>query len=329
MLDLRRREFIALLGGAAATWPLAARAQQPAMPVVGILGSGSSSAFTDLLGAFRQGLKETGYIDGQNVTIEFHWAEGQFDRLSELAADLVQRRVAVMVATGISSALAAKAASSTIPLVFLSQDDPVKLGLVTSFNQPGGNATGMSLLTGALVAKRVEFIQQLVPGNAPISYLMNQQARESEFHLGYMQAAARDLGQRFLILNASSERDIDNAFAALAQNQSGALIVSTDPFFFSRFHQIVVLAAYLKIPTIYDRREYVAAGGLISYGTRLSEAFSQIGVYAGRILKGAKPSTLPVMQPTKFELVINLKTAKTLGLTVPDRLLALADEVIE
>jgi ABC-type uncharacterized transport system substrate-binding protein len=325
---MKRREFITLLGGAAAAWPLVASAQ-PAMPVVGILGSGSSSAWTDLLGAFRQGLKETGYIEGQNVAIESRWAEGQFDRLSDLAADLVRRPVALIVATGVSSALAAKAASSTIPLVFLSQDDPVKLGLVTSFNQPGGNATGMSLLTGALVAKRLEFIRQLAPENAPISYLMNSRAPESEFHLSYMQVAARDIGQRFMVLNASSERDIDNAFAALAQKQSGALIVSTDPFLVSRLHQIVVLAAYLKIPTIYDRREYVAAGGLISYGTHLFEAFSQIGVYAGKILKGAKLSTLPVMQPTKFELVINLKSAKTLGLEVPDKLLALADEVIE
>ena len=316
---MKRREFITLIGGAAAAWPFAASAQQPAMPVIGFLGSGSSAAFTDLLAAFRQGLKETGYIEGQNVAIEFHWAEGQFGRLSGLAVDLVQRRVAVMVATGVSSALAAKAASSTIPLVFLSQDDPVKLGLVTSFNQPGGNATGMSLLTGALVAKRVEFIQQLVPENAPISYLMNQQAPESEFHLDYMQAAARDLGQRFKVLNASSEGDIDNAFATLAQNRSGALIVSTDPFFFSRFHQIVVLAAYLKIPTIYDRREYVAAGGLISYGTHLSEAFSQMGVYVGKILKGAKPSTLPVMQPTKFELVINQRPPRRSASRFPRR----------
>jgi putative ABC transport system substrate-binding protein len=300
------------------------------MPVVGILGSGSSSAFTELLGAFRQGLKETGYIEGQNVAIESHWAEGQFDRLSQLAADLAQRRVAVIVATGVSSALAAKAAGSTIPLLFLSQDDPVKVGLVTNFNQPGGNATGMSLLTGALVAKRLEFIRQLVSENAPISYLMNPQAPESELHLSYITAAAHDLGQRFKVLNASSERDIDDAFTALAQQRgTAALIVSTDPFLFSRFHQIVVLAAYLKIPTIYDRREYVAAGGLISYGTHLSEAFSQIGVYAGKILKGAKPSTLPVMQPTKFELVINLKTAKALSLQIPDKLLALADEVIE
>jgi putative ABC transport system substrate-binding protein len=326
---MKRRDFITLIGGAAA-WPLAARAQQPAMPVVGILGSGSSSAFTELLGAFRQGLKETGYIEGQNVAIESHWAEGQFDRLSQLAADLAQRRVAVIVATGVSSALAAKAAGSTIPLLFLSQDDPVKVGLVTNFNQPGGNATGMSLLTGALVAKRLEFIRQLVSENAPISYLMNPQAPESELHLSYITAAAHDLGQRFSGLNASSERDIDDAFTALAQQRgTAALIVSTDPFLFSRFHQIVVLAAYLKIPTIYDRREYVAAGGLISYGTHLSEAFSQIGVYAGKILKGAKPSTLPVMQPTKFELVINLKTAKALSLQIPDKLLALADEVIE
>ncbi len=325
----KRRQFITLLGGAVAAWPLALRAQQPAMPVVGILSSGSSSAFTELLGAFRQGLKETGYIEGQNVAIESHWAEGQFDRLSQLAADLVQRRVSVIVTTGVSSALAAKAASSTIPLVFLSQDDPVKLGLVTNFNEPGGNATGISLLTGALVAKRLEFIRQLVPENAPISYLMNPQAPESGFHLGYITAAAHDIGQPFKVLNASSEGDIDDAFAALAQQRGAALIVSTDPFLVSRFHQIVVLAAYLKIPTIYDRREYVAGGGLISYGTHLSEAFSQIGVYAGKILKGAKPSTLPVMQPTKFELVINLKTAKALGLIVPDKLLALADEVIE
>jgi putative tryptophan/tyrosine transport system substrate-binding protein len=326
---MRRREFITLLGSAAVGWPLAASAQQAAMPVIGILGSGSSSAFAELLGVFRQGLKETGYVEGENVAIESHWAEGRFDRLSALAADLVQRRVALLVATGVSSALAAKAASWTIPLVFLSQDDPVKLGLVTSFNPPGGNATGMSLLTGALVAKRLEFIRQLVPENAPISYLMNPEAPESQFHLSYMQAAARQIGQPFMVLKASTQHDIDTAFAALSQKPGGVLIVSTDPFLVSRSHQIVVLAAYLKIPTIYDRREYVAGGGLISYGTHLSEAFGQIGVYAGKILKGAKPSTLPVMQPTKFELVINLKTARTLGLDIPDKLLALADEAIE
>jgi ABC-type uncharacterized transport system substrate-binding protein len=326
---MKRREFVTLLGGAAAAWPLAARGQQPAMPVVGILSSGSSSAFTDLLIAFRQGLKETGYAEGQNVAIESRWAEGRFVRLSDLAADLVHARAAVIVATGVSSALTAKAASSTIPLVFLSQDDPVKLGFVTNFNRPGGNATGMSLLTSALVAKRLEFMRQLVPAGTPIAYLMNPQAPESEFHLSYMQAAARDIGQQFIILNASSERDIDNAFAALLQKRTGALIVSTDPFLFSRYHQIVVLAAYHKLPTIYDRREFVAAGGLISYGTHLPDVFRQIGIYAGRILKGEKPGDLPVMLPTKFEFVINLKAVKGLGLEIPDKLLALADEVIE
>jgi putative ABC transport system substrate-binding protein len=317
-------------GGAssAASWPLATHAQQPAMPVVGILSSGSLSAFADLLGEFRQGLKETGYIEGQNVAIESRWAEGHFERLPELAAELVQRRPAVIVTTGGSSNLAAKAASVTIPHVFLSQDDPVKLGLVVSFNQPGANATGMSLLTSALVAKRLEFVRQLAPAGAPISYLMNPQAPEAEFHLSDMQAAARESGQQISFLHASTERDIDNAFAALAQ-RGGALIVSTDPFFVSRSHQIVVLAAYHKIPTIYDRREFVAAGGLISYGPHLPDAYRQIGVYAGRIIAGAKPSDLPVMQPTKFELVINLKTAKTLGLTIPPSVLAIADEAIE
>ena len=324
---MKRREFITLLGGAAA-WPFAARAQQPAMPVVGILSSASLSAFGDLLGAFRQGLKETGYIAGQNVAIESRWAEGHFERLPELAAELVQRGAVVIVTTGGSSNLAAKAASSTVPHVFLSQDDPVKLGLVMSLNRPGGNATGMSLLTSALVAKRLDFVKQLTPAGAPISYLMNPQAPEAEFHLSDMPAAAREGGQQISVLNASNERDIDNAFTALAQ-RGGALIVSTDAFFVSRSHQIVVLAAYQKTPVIYDRREFVAAGGLISYGTHLPDAYRQIGVYVGRIIAGAKPSDLPVMQPSKFELVINLKTAKTLDLAIPDKLLALADEVIE
>jgi putative ABC transport system substrate-binding protein len=324
---MNRRAIITLLGGAAA-WPLMARAQQPAMPIVGILSSASFSAFADLLGAFRQGLKETGYIDGQNVSIESRWAEGHFERLPELAADLVQRRAAVIVTTGGSSTLAIKAATSTIPHVFLSQDDPVKLGLVVSFNQPGGNATGMSLLTSALVAKRLEFVRQLTPVGTPISYLMNPQAPEAQFHLSDMQAAAKESGQQISFLNASSEGDIDNVFRALAQ-RGGALIVSTDPFFVSRAHQIVALAAYQKIPTIYDRREFIAVGGLMSYGTHLPDAYRQIGVYAGRILGGAKPSDLPIIQPTKFELVINLKTARTLGLAVPPSLLAIADEVIE
>ena len=325
---MKRREFIALICGPAAAWPLAARAQPPAMPVVGILSSASLSAFTDLLGAFRQGLKESGYTEGQSVAIESRWAEGHFERLPELAAELVQLRAAVIVTTGGSSNLAAKAATSTIPHVFLSQDDPVKVGLVMSLNRPGGNATGMSLLTSALVAKRLEFVRQLAPASASLCYLMNPQAPEAKFHLSDMQAAARESGQQISVLNASSERDIDNVFTALAQ-RGGALIVSTDPFFVSHFHQIVVLAAYHKIPAIYDRREFVAAGGLISYGTHLPDAYRQIGMYAGRIIAGAKPSDLPVMQPTKFELVINLKTAKTLGLAIPPGVLAIADEVIE
>jgi len=325
---MKRRELLTLLGVSAVAWPRAACAQQRAMPLVGILSSASFSAFADLLGTLRQGLKETGYIEGQNVTIESRWAEGHFERLPELAAELVKLRAAAIVTTGGSSTLAIKAATSTIPHVFLSQDDPIKMGLVASFNQPGGNATGMSLLTSALVAKRLEFVRQLGPSGAPISYLMNPQAPEAQFHLSDMQAAARESGQQISVLNASSERDIDNAFATLAQ-RGGVLIVSTDPFFVSRAHQIVVLAAFQKIPTIYDRREFVAVGGLISYGTHLPDAYRQIGVYVGKIIAGAKPSDLPVMQPTKFELVISLKTAKALGLSIPPGLLAIADEVIE
>jgi putative tryptophan/tyrosine transport system substrate-binding protein len=324
---MKRREFISFIGGAV-VWPLTARAEQPAVPLVGILSSASLSAYTDLLGAFRQGLKEKGYIEGQNVVIESRWAEGHFERLPQLAAELVQKHPAVIVTTGGSSNFAAKAASSTIPHVFLSQDDPVKVGLVMSLNRPGGNATGMSLLTSPLVAKRLEFLRRLLPAGAPISYLMNPQAPEAEFHLSDMQAAARENGEPISVLNASSERDIDNAFTALAQ-RGGALIVSTDAFFVSRAHQIVVLAAYHKIPAIYDRREFVAAGGLISYGTHLPDVYRQIGVYVGRIIAGEKPSDLPVMQPTTFELVINLKTATTLGLTIPPGVLAIADEVIE
>jgi putative tryptophan/tyrosine transport system substrate-binding protein len=325
---MRRRDFIGIIGNAAIAWPLAAGAQQPAVPLVGILSSASLSAYTDLLGAFRQGLKEKGYIEGQNVAIESRWAEGHFERLPQLAAELVQRHPAVIVTTGGSSNFAAKTASSTIPHVFLSQDDPVMVGLVMSLNRPGGNATGISLLTSPLVAKRLEFVRRLLPAGAPISYLMNPQAPEAEFHLSDMQAAARENGEPISVLNASGERDIDNAFTALAQ-RGGALIVSTDAFFVSRAHQIVVLAAYHKIPAIYDRREFVAAGGLISYGTHLPDVYRQIGVYVGRIIAGERPSDLPVMQPTTFELVINLKTAKTLGLTIPPGVLAIADEVIE
>jgi len=298
------------------------------MPVVGILSSASYSAFADLLSAFRQGLSEGGYIEGKNVVIESRWAEGHFERLPDFAAELVQRRAAVIVTTGGSSTLAVKAARLTVPHVFLLQDDPVKLGLVASFNQPGGNATGISLLTGVLVGKRLELVKQLAPAGAPISYLMNPSAPEAEFHWRDMQAAARESGIEINVLNASNEGEIDKAFVALAE-RGGALIVSTDPFFVSRFHQIIVLAAYHKIRAIFDRREFVVAGGLISYGTDLRDAYRQIGLYAGKIVAGAKPSDLPVLQPTKFELVINLKTAKALGVSIPPNLLALADEVIE
>jgi ABC-type uncharacterized transport system substrate-binding protein len=326
--QLKRREFITLLGGAAA-WPLAARAQQQPMLVVGVLGAGSPTVYLELLAAFRQGLKGTGYVEGENVAIETSWAEGQFDRLPQLAANLVQRRVAVMVTTGVTSTRAAKAASSTIPLVFLSQDDPVKLGFVASFNRPGGNATGMSLLTGALMGKRLELVRQLMPGSAPVAYLTNPSTRESEPYLMDAQAAARAIGQQIIVLNASRENEIDTAFSTLVQQRVGALIVSTDGYFYSRRDQIVALSARHRVPTIYDRREFAVAGGLVSYGTHVVDAYRQIGIYAGRILKGEKPADLPVVQPTKFELVINLKTAKALGLEVPPTLLALADEVIE
>jgi putative ABC transport system substrate-binding protein len=308
---LKRRQFITLLGGAAA-WPLGVRAQEKTLPVVAILSSTSETVLRDAFVAFREGLKQTGHVDGQNLLIESYWADGNFERLSQFAGDLVQRRVSVIVTTGVSSSLAAKAASATIPQVFVSQDDPVKLGLVASFNHPGGNATGISMLTGPLVAKRLEFIRQVVGPDGSIAFLTNARAPEAEFHLSHMQAAARELGQEFMLLHANSEREIDAAFSALAHKKGSALIVSTDPFLVSRLHQIVALAAYLKIPTISDRREIAVAGGLISYGPHIADAYRHIGIYAGRILKGSDPATLPVMQPTRFELVINLKTAQRL-----------------
>jgi putative tryptophan/tyrosine transport system substrate-binding protein len=330
MPGMRRRDFVALLGGAAAAWPFAARAQQAAMPVIGVISAGSRDAYAELLAAFRQGLKETGYVEGQTVAIDSRWADGQLDRLPSLAADLVQRRVAVIVTTGGSSSRAAKAASQTIPIVFLSQSDPINAGLVANFNRPAGNATGMALLTGPLVAKRLEIALQLAPAGAPVGYLTNPQAvGEAGDYLNEVQAAAQAIGQRLVIVNASRQHDMAAAFAALVDQRAGALIVSTDPYLFGRRNQIIALAARHSLPTIYDRREFAAAGGLITYGTHLADAYRQIGVYAGRILKGEKPADLPVVQPTKFELVINLGIAKALRLQIPDKLLALADEVIE
>jgi len=299
------------------------------MPVVGFLSSGSPDAYTHLLTAFRQGLAETGYVEGQNAAIEFRWAKGQFDRLPDLAAELVRFGVAVIVTTGLGSALAAKSATSTIPIVFVGADNPVRFGLVASLNRPGGNATGLNLLTSELTAKRLEIVRQLLPRTATVAVIINPNSPEVAPQLADVQSASRAVGQPIAILNASNESDLDTAFASLAQHGADALLVTNDAFFFNRLDQIVALAAHNAVPTIYDRREYAAAGGLISYGPNYVDAYRQAGIYAGRILKGEKPGDLPVVQSTKFELVINLKTMKALGLNLPDRLLALADEVIE
>jgi putative ABC transport system substrate-binding protein len=325
---VKRREFITLLGGAVAAWPLAARAQQPATPVIAFLGSGSS-LMVPRLHAFRQGLKDMGYVEGENVAMEARWAQGQFDQLPALAAELVRGGVAVIVTTGLGSALAAKAATTTIPVVFVGADNPVRFGLVASLNRPGGNATGLNLLTSELTAKRLEIVRQLLPGTATVAVIINPNSPEVAPQLADVQSVSRTLGQPIAILNASNESDLDTAFASLAQHGVDALLVTNDAFFFNRLDHIVALAAHNAVPTIYDRREYAAAGGLISYGPNYVDAYRQAGIYAGRILKGEKPGDLPVVQSTKFELVINLKTVKALGLNLPDRLLALADEVIE
>jgi putative tryptophan/tyrosine transport system substrate-binding protein len=326
---LRRREFITLLGSAAA-WPAAARAQQRSMPIIGFLNSLSREGWLAYLATFQQGLKEAGYVDGQNVTIEYRWADGHYDRLPMFAADLVRLHVDLIVATGGNpSAHAAKAATTTTPIVFITAGDPVKEGFVASLNRPGGNMTGVSIITTLLEAKRLELLHDLIPDAVVIAVLLNPNFSEAETQLKVVQTAAERLGQQIRVLNAGSEAEIDRAFAELNQHRTKALLVVSDPFFFGVRDKLIGLAARYAIPTIYFVREFTVEGGLMSYGASLSHTYHQMGVYSGRILKGDKPADLPVEQPTKFELVLNLRTSKALGLSVPQTLQVAADEVIE
>ncbi len=327
---IRRREFITLIGGAAAAWPIAARAQQ-GMPVVGFLHSASAAAYTELVVAFRKGLSEAGYIEGQNVAIEYRWSENQNDRLPALAADLVRRRVSVLVTPGSTAAtLAAKAATTTIPVVFLSAVDPVKIGLVASLNRPGGNVTGISDIGVELAAKRVELLHELLPKAARFAVLVNPtNPFIAEPFVTEMQTAASVIGRQIDVLPVSTNSDIDTAFATLVKKRADAFLVSPDALFVTRRVQLLTLASRHAVPAMYFRREFTEGGGLMSYGSNLADQFRQTGIYAGRILKGEKPAEMPVQLPTKFEFVINIQTAKTLGIDIPATLLARADEVIE
>jgi ABC-type uncharacterized transport system substrate-binding protein len=319
----------ATLGGAAAAWPLAARAQQQSTPVVGFLSPTPAEGYEPVVVGFRQGLSEIGFVEGKNVAIDYRWANGQFNRLPGLAADLVRRQVDAMAAAAPAAALAAKAATTTIPIIFAVGADPVKFGLVASLNRPGGNITGVIIFTNALVAKRLELLRELVPNAGKIGLLVNPNNPDSQTQVSDVQGAANSFGLQLLVLNAGDERAIEMAFAELRQHLGGALLVGSDSYFFARRDRILELAARHAIPAIYDRREYVAAGGLISYGSNIIDSLRQVGIYTGRILKGEKPADLPVQAPNRYELVINLRTAKALGIDVPPMLLARADEVIE
>jgi putative ABC transport system substrate-binding protein len=326
---LRRREFITLVGGTVIAWPLAARAQQPAMPVIGVLLVQSRESLADSLAAFHQGLNEIGYIEGKNVSVDYRSADGRYDRLPGLAAELVNRQVTVILAGANAAALAAKSATTTIPIVFAIGADPVKLGLVVSLNRPGGNITGVTFFANQLEAKRLGLLHELVPRASEVAVLVNPGQPAAEAQSGEIMEAARTLGLRVHILNARSEGDLDFVFSTIVQMRIGALVVAADPFFSSRREQLVALAARHAIPAIYEWRDFPTSGGLASYGTSLTDAFRQAGLYAGRILNGAKPADLPAVQTIKFEFVINLKTAKALGIDVPPMLSARADEVIE
>ena len=327
---MKRRDFITLLGGAASAWPLAARAQQPATSTIGFVSSRAPGESAGVVAAFRQGLGEAGFVEGQNLAIAFRWAEGRYDRLPALVAELVNLRVAVLFAAGgTPSALAAKEATSTIPVVFSAVNDPVRLGLVPSLNRPGGNVTGMSLLNPELVAKSAQFLKEAVPAAAVIAFLVNPSGPSAEIYGKEVPATVRALGIQIRVLNASTEHDLDESFASLGKLGVSGLVVPAEPFFDSQRERIVSLAVQHAVPMISSLREYVVAGGLMSYGPSLPDSYRRAGIYVGRVLKGEKPADLPVMQPTKFDLVINAKTAKTLGLKLPDNVLALADEVIE
>jgi putative tryptophan/tyrosine transport system substrate-binding protein len=329
MFDMNRREFITLLSGAAAAWPVAARAQQPAMPLIGFLSSLSASVTSKRISSFGEGLSETGYTVGRDVTVEARMAEGQDDRLPALATDLVGGQVRLIAASGPLAAFAAKAATTSIPIIFVAAFDPVQAGLVASLNQPGGNVTGITLVGASLGGERLELARELVPNVGLIALMTNPSSPDASEELRDVQTAARAVGQELLVVLASSDRDFEAAFASIVQRRAGVLLISTDPFLFQSTDRLIALAAQHRIPALYATGESVAGGGLISYGASISDAWRLAGVYAGKILKGARAAELPVVQPTKFELVINLKTARALGLDVPPALLARADEVIE